>query len=118
MYDIGSPNPKRVAKAKERGNLKPGDGIKYCGKGLVQLTGAFNYAKYGKIVGVDLLNNPDVALKPDVSIAVLAAYFHDHGCDVHSNYGNWRKGRFLVNGGYNHFDLFQNYVYNLLDKMG
>lgn len=62
MYDI---NGQRPAKARELGNLTPGDGAKYAGRGYVQLTGKINYARYG------LTDAPDDAMKPEVAGAIL-----------------------------------------------
>lgn len=74
MYDIQGARP---AKARELGNLTPGDGARYCGRGYPQMTGKTNYARanaalpqYG-IHGVDLVANPDLAMRPDVAAAVM-----------------------------------------------
>ena len=57
------------------GNLSPGDGGKYFGRGLIQLTGKANYAKYAEITGQDILTNPEWLLsKFDVTCDVAAAY--------------------------------------------
>lgn len=73
MYDIQGSRP---AKARELGNLAPGDGAKYCGRGYVQLTGKKNYARMTQRlhdfgIDVDLVANPDLALRPDVAAAVM-----------------------------------------------
>lgn len=47
------------------GNIKPGDGWLYRGRGLVQITGRDNYAKYG------IENSPDAALEPERSVKIL-----------------------------------------------
>lgn len=76
MYDIQGDRP---AKAKELGNLKPGDGALFCGRGYVQITGRANYAKatarlraLGYLpAGSDLEAAPDLAMHPDVAAAIL-----------------------------------------------
>jgi hypothetical protein len=69
MYDIQGARP---AKARELGNLTPGDGALFCGRGYVQLTGRTNYSKAGKALGVDLVADPDAAMKPEVAAAIMA----------------------------------------------
>jgi len=73
MYDIRGNRPK---KAKELGNLNPGDGAKYAGRGYVQLTGKTNYAKAtAKLqalgIDVDLVANPDRAMEPGIAAMVM-----------------------------------------------
>jgi putative chitinase len=53
------------AKAKELGNLRPGDGLKYFGRGYLQITGKYNYQKASKALGLDLVNHPELLEKPE-----------------------------------------------------
>lgn len=57
------------------GNDKPGDGYKYRGRGFIQITGKENYDKVGKIIGVDLVNNPDLANDPEIAAKIVPAFF-------------------------------------------
>ncbi len=50
----------------------------YYGRGFVQITGIDNYRKYEKILRLDLVNNPDLALDFDVSVFILVHGFK-HG---------------------------------------
>lgn len=76
MYDISGARP---AKARELGNLTPGDGARYPGRGYVQLTGKANYIKATaklQALGVltmneSLVDNPELAMRPDVAAAVM-----------------------------------------------
>ena len=68
MYDIEGSRP---AKARELGNLTPGDGARYCGRGYVQLTGRANYVRAGRELGVPLEADPDLALRPDVAAKIM-----------------------------------------------
>jgi hypothetical protein len=47
----------------------------YYGRGFVQLTWHTNYSKYSKILGVDLVNNPDLAMDNNVSLFILVHGF-------------------------------------------
>src|SRR5579883_2343884 len=71
---------------------------KWRGRGFVQLTGKDNYQKYGRLVGEDLMANPDRALDPMVAAKIFAAYFKTNSCDVWAARGHWLKVREIVNG--------------------
>jgi putative chitinase len=73
MYD---PRGQRPDVAKRLGNTQPGDGVRFAGKGFVQLTGRANYAKATQKLralgyDVDLVANPDQALRPDIAAVLL-----------------------------------------------
>lgn len=58
------------------GSILTGDGYKYRGRGLIQLTGKNNYTLYDKlIVGSNLLSQPDRASLPDVAVQIAIQYF-------------------------------------------
>jgi hypothetical protein len=59
---------------KGMGNTAEGDGFKYIGRGFIQLTGKNNYALYGKLAGVDLINNPTQLLDPIIAAKVTAQF--------------------------------------------
>ena len=63
------------AKAKALGNTEAGDGAKYKGRGFIQITGKANYAKAGQALGIDLVNNPELAARPDVAAKVAVWYW-------------------------------------------
>ena len=102
---------------KDLGNVQPGDGARFKGRAFIQLTGRFNYEKYDKKLGIDLVGKPELALDPKVAAKILVQYFIDHGCDVWSLRGHWRKVRRLVNGGLNGYDHFSDAVFNLLEVL-
>jgi putative chitinase len=71
MYDIQGARP---AVAKRLGNLTPGDGKKFPGRGYVQLTGKTNYQKWTvklNMSGVNLVTNPEKAMDPKIASAIL-----------------------------------------------
>jgi len=56
------------------GNTQDGDGSKFKGRGLIQLSGRENYQKVGDILGLDLVNNPELVNDPKHTAAVAMAY--------------------------------------------
>ncbi len=60
------------------GNKKSGDGARYRGRGYVQLTGRYNYQKFGKKLDIPLVENPDSACAPEIAGCLLAAYLSDN----------------------------------------
>lgn len=101
-YDTG-----KLAKALGNTVADDGDGQKYAGRGLVQLTGTTNYRNAGKFLGLDLLGNPDLALVPENATAILvwgmesgaftsrklADYIGDRG-----TLDSFTKARRIING--------------------
>lgn len=68
------------------GNKLPGDGYRFRGRGLIQLTGRNNYQKYKDYSGIDIITNPDLASRLDISIDI-ACWYWVYG----SSWGNLNK---------------------------
>lgn len=97
------------------GNTVKGDGVKYKGRGYIQLTGRSNYTHYGQLLGIDLVNNPDSALDELVSAKVLALYFKEHNINIACEQKNWTFVRQLVNGGSNGLSDFLRVINDYLN---
>ena len=96
------------------GNVNPGDGARFHGRGFVQITGRVNYRTFGHALGVDLEGNPELALDPGVSARVLALFFKTHHVADHANAQDWPGARLRVNGGTNGLTEFEADVNALL----
>ena len=81
------------------GTEESGDGWRFRGRGFIQLTGRDNYGKYGRKVGFDLLENPDLVLQIGVGALVAAAYWHENGCSPLADAGNIEEVTLRINGG-------------------
>lgn len=68
MYDIKG---RRPGVAKRLGNLTPGDGARFFGRGFVQITGRRNYEDWSRRLGIELVTEPDLALRPDHAARIL-----------------------------------------------
>lgn len=69
------------------GNDQPGDGYKYRGRGLIQLTGKDNYRQIGQHLGVDLLGNPAFLELPEYAARASAAWWAINGCNEYADSG-------------------------------
>lgn len=81
------------------GNVHPGDGWKYRGRALPQITFAANYERVGRALGVDLLADPDRLLEPDVAVRALLLWWEDTIPDSAIDHDD--RVRKLVNGSTN-----------------
>lgn len=61
-------------KAKLLGNKHAGDGVRYKGRGYIQLTGRYNYAKAGEALGLPLEEKPELVERPEIA-AKVAVWF-------------------------------------------
>jgi predicted chitinase len=99
---------------KNLGNRTIRDAIRFCGRGLIQITGYANYLEYGRLLGVDLITNPDTALTIDGASAIFAGYFLKHKVFEAAEARDWERVRRLVNGGLNGYAEFKADVDRLL----
>ena len=83
------------------GNNVPGDGFKYRGRGLLQITGKANYGTYGAKMHVDLLGNPDQAAQPEIATMVSCVFWSDHGLNALADADNTLGITKKINGGTN-----------------
>lgn len=72
--------PNAVATA--LGNTEPGDGERFRGRGLLQLTGRRNYQAYGDAVGIDAVTHPELLEQPEHATRSAAWYWKAHGLDA------------------------------------
>ena len=86
---------------KDLGNVRPGDGRRFRGRGWIQLTGRYNYTKAGEALGIDLANNPQKAADPNIAMDVAIWYFEDRVMNRISNPQNIKGITKAVNGGFN-----------------
>jgi putative chitinase len=81
------------------GNMERGDGPKYKGRGLIQITGRTNYADCGDALGIDLLSEPDALTEPDLACRSAAWFWWKHGLNGLADVGNTAMITRKINGG-------------------
>ena len=69
----------------DNGGPETGDGFRYRGRGLIQITGTYNYKKYGKLAGVDIYSNADMANDPEIATKLAVAYLKSKSVTWTSN---------------------------------
>jgi predicted chitinase len=62
-------------KARILGNTHHGDGERYHGRGFIQITGRSNYAMASDAIGIDLVNHPELAAKPEIAAKIAVWYW-------------------------------------------
>jgi putative chitinase len=83
------------------GNTRPGDGVRYKGRGLIQITGRANYAACGAALGLDLISHPELLEQP-VNACRSAGWFWDvKKLNVWADLGDQEKVTRRINGGIN-----------------
>lgn len=87
--------------ATKLGNTQPGDGKRFKGRGPIQITGRFNYAKYGSGLSVDLINNPDRAATPEVGFRVAGLFWQRNGLNELADREMFETITKKINGGLN-----------------
>ena len=86
---------------RDLGNTQTGDGARYHGRGIFQLTGRANYRRFGQIIGMDLEAEPDRACHPDIALSVALAYWRELGIGAAADADDIQGVTRLINGGRN-----------------
>lgn len=87
--------------ARRLGNTQPGDGFRYRGRGPIQLTGRFNYRKFGGLLGTDLELNPDLAATTQIAFSIAGVYWQTNGLNEMADRQDFIGITKVINGGTN-----------------
>ncbi|WP_324707867.1 glycoside hydrolase family 19 protein [Pseudomonas fragi] len=86
---------------KDLGNTVAGDGAKYRGRGLIQITGRANYMACGEGLGLDLIKQPELLEKPQHACMSAAWFWATKGLSTLADAGQFDKITQRINGGQN-----------------
>lgn len=86
---------------KDLGNVKVGDGRRFKGRGLIQLTGRFNYAKCAAAFGVDCINKPELLEQMPYCAYTAAWFWSVNGLNPLADASKFEAITRRINGGLN-----------------
>ena len=86
------------------GNTSPGDGVRYKGRGAIQVTGKYNYGKISDAFGVDFVNNPELLETPQYAFTSALWYWNTHNGNAVADSGDIVRITEMVNGGHHALD--------------
>ena len=95
---------------KDLGNTQQGDGVKYKGRGLIQITGRANYRKYANYCGFDVVGSPELLERPLGATKSSMWVFDTFGCNELADKDNLKAIRRKINGGYNGLASCEKYL--------
>ena len=97
-------NPEQIANiayGNRMGNSASGDGWKYRGRGLIQITGKNNYRACGEALGLDLIAHPELLEKPQHACMSAAWFWATSGLNTLADAGKFDTITQRINGGQN-----------------
>ena len=103
---------------KDLGNTQPGDGMRYKGRGPIQLTGRANYLNCGNALGLDLVSNPEIVSTVDVGCRVAGWFWVTKGLNLLADERDFDRITRRINGGTNGARERQAYYAAALDVLG
>lgn len=97
---------------KDLGNTQPGDGVKYKGRGLIQITGRNNYYDAGTGLGVAFVSNPNLLAAPEFAARSAGWFWVSRNLNSLADMGQFELITRRINGGLNgyadRYKLYQN----------
>jgi len=86
---------------KDLGNTWPGDGRRYKGRGLIQVTGRANYIECGAALGLDLVGHPELLEEPTNACRSAAWFWRSRKLNELADAGDFERITRKINGGIN-----------------
>jgi putative chitinase len=86
------------------GNTQPGDGKRFKGRGLLQITGRKNYSDCGDALGVNFLSFPELLTETVNACRSAGWFWRTHGLNEQADSDRFGTITHRINGGYNGLD--------------
>jgi putative chitinase len=86
---------------KDLGNIYPGDGRRYKGRGLIQVTGRDNYTAISKDFDIDFVSHPERLAEPEYAVRSAFWFWEKHDLNRLADIEDFKRITKIINGGYN-----------------
>jgi putative chitinase len=86
---------------KDLGNVRPGDGVRFKGRGLIQITGRDNYRDCGLALDLPLVDSPELLETPRNACRSAGWFWQSRGLNELADKGDFKLITKKINGGYN-----------------
>ena len=102
-------NPEKLANKvyggrADLGNTQDGDGFKFHGRGVIQLTGRSNYIVCGQALGIPLDETPELTLQPEWAVMSAGWFWNKKNLNALADSKDYETMTKRINGGLNGFD--------------
>lgn len=103
LTELWGPTPAqaRYEGREDLGNNQVGDGFKYRGRGLIQLTGRANYQLASNALATDFISDPDQLAQPEYAVRSAMWFWQSHGLNELADAGEFEHITRIINGGLN-----------------
>lgn len=103
VREIWGPTPaqSRYEGRLDLGNTEPGDGKRFMGRGLIQITGRANYEVCGRALDLPLDTQPELLEEPRNAARSAGWFWWEHGCNALADSGQFQLLTRRINGGLN-----------------
>lgn len=83
---------------RDLGNTQVGDGVRFKGRGPIQITGRANYTNVAKKLGIDCVNHPELLENPSEGMRASALFWFEHGLNEIADKGDFLTISVRING--------------------
>ena len=103
IREIWGPTPAQVRYEgrQDLGNTQPGDGKRFMGRGLIQVTGRANYMHAAAALGIDCVNFPELLERPTNAARSAGDFWRTRGLNESADAGEFERITRKINGGLN-----------------
>lgn len=103
VREIWGPTPAqtRYEGRADLGNTQPGDGKRFMGRGLIQITGRRNYQLASIGLDLDLISHPELLEQSGAAASSAAWWWANHGLNGYADLGQFDRITKIINGGTN-----------------